>query len=268
MDVFSDRAVIVTNARGASPFVITCDHASNRLPPRFGTLGLTLRERVSHIAWDPGALAVSRVLSEQLDAPLVESTFSRLVIDPNRSLEAPDLIWTLSEATEIPGNRDLSAAERQFRIDHYHRPYHAAIETLLEARRHAGQESILVCIHSFTPTYLGVQRPWPIGVLHGSETGFTEALRDALLEAQPGLNLGWNLPYAALAGVTLTLERHGDARGIESTMVELRNDEIITPSGVARWAGHLARGLDGAYRRRRPWASLTAVQKPGWSLSA
>ncbi len=88
------------------------------------------------------------------------------------------------------------------------------------------------------------------------------------MEDQPGLNLGWNLPYAALAGVTLTLERHGDARGIESTMVELRNDEIITPSGVARWAGHLAKGLSGAYRRRRPLARLNAPQRLGWSLSA
>lgn len=268
MDVFSDRAVIVTNARGASPFVITCDHASNRLPPRFGTLGLSLRERVSHIAWDPGALAVSRVLSETLDAPLVESTFSRLVIDPNRSLEAPELIWTLSEATEIPGNRDLSEKERQFRIDHYHRPYHAAIETLLEARRHAGQDSILVCIHSFTPVYLGVSRPWPIGILHGADTSFTEALRDALMDEEPKLNLGWNLPYAAEAGVTLTLERHGDGRGLDATMVELRNNEIITPSGVARWAGLLARGLAGAYRRRRPMARLNAPQRRGWSLSA
>lgn len=268
MDVFADRAVIVTNARGASPFVIACDHASNRLPPRFGTLGLTLKERVSHIAWDPGALAVSRILSVELDAPLVEANFSRLVIDPNRALDAPDLIWTLSEATAIPANRDLPEAERQFRIDHYHRPYHAAIETLLEARRHAGLESVLVCVHSFTPVYHGVKRPWPIGLLHGGDSDFTAALRDALLEEQPDLALGWNQPFAAMEGVTLTLERHGDRRGIAATMVELRNDEVITAPGVARWSGRLARGLIAAYRRRRPQVPIPPYRRIGWSLSA
>ena len=101
MDVSGQKAVLVSNARGASPFVIVCDHASNRIPAKYGDLGLTPIERLSHIAWDPGALAVSQRLSEKLDAPLVQSTVSRIVIDCNRELDAPDLIWTLSETTRI-----------------------------------------------------------------------------------------------------------------------------------------------------------------------
>lgn len=251
MDVSGQKAVLVSNARGASPFVIVCDHASNRLPRKYGHMGLTPSERLSHIAWDPGALAVSRRLSELLDAPLVQSTVSRLVIDCNRALDAPDLIWTLSETTRIAANEKLSAEERQYRIDHFHRPYHASIETLLEARRHAGQEAILVCMHSFTPVYHGVARPWPIGLIHGVDTAFTAALRDALKADEPSLQVGWNEPYAALNGVTLTLEKHGDGRGLDATMIEIRNDEILEPAGVAHWSARLARCLETARQQRK-----------------
>jgi predicted N-formylglutamate amidohydrolase len=251
VSALSDKAVLVTNARGGSPFVLVCDHASNRLPPRYGTLGLSPIERVSHIAWDPGALAVSRRLADTLDAPLVQSTVSRLVIDCNRELEAPDLIWTLSERTRIAANENLDAEERRYRIDHVHRPYHASIETLLEARRYAGQETILVCVHSFTPVYHGVKRPWPIGLIHGRDQRYTRALFDALKAHDPEMNVGWNEPYAALSGVTLTLERHGDARGLEATMLEIRHDEILEPAGVRFWTDRLAQCLQAARLARR-----------------
>ena len=243
--------VLVSNAEGRSPFVLVCDHASNRLPERYGTLGLTQTERVSHIAWDPGALAVSLRLVDLLDAPLVQSTVSRLVIDCNRDLDAPDLIWTLSEATEIAANKGLDADERAYRIAQFHQPYHDAITALLDARATAGQESILVCVHSFTPVYLGVARPWPIGLIHGQDTGYTAALRDALATDDPALNLGWNQPYAALNGVTLTLEKHGDGRGLDATMIEIRNDEILEPAGVDLWSQRLARCLTAAREARR-----------------
>lgn len=251
MDVSAEKSVQVLNVRGRSPFVIVCDHASNRLPAKYGDLGLSHAERVSHIAWDPGALAVSRALSESLDAPLIFSTISRLIIDCNRDLDAPDLIWTLSEATRIAANENIDAAERQYRIDRFHRPYHAAIETLLEARRHAGQETVLVCMHSFTPVYHGVARPWPVGLIHGADTQYTKALLEALEGGPADLNIGWNEPYAALNGVTLTLERHGDGRGLDATMIEIRNDEILEPAGVSLWAHRLARCLEAARLARK-----------------
>lgn len=246
MSEHSEKAVLVSNAQGASPFVLVCDHASRHIPEKYGTMGLTEDERRSHIAWDPGALAVSQSLSALLDAPLVESRISRLVIDANRDLDAPDLIWTLSEATSIDVNRNLSPEERQFRIEHYHRPYHDAIDTVLKERAASGREAILVCIHSFTPVFLGKARPWPIGVIHGRDESFTRAFRTALAADDPGLNIGWNEPYAALNGVTLTLEKHGDGRGLAATMIEIRNDEIDAPAGVALWAGRLARCLEAA----------------------
>ncbi len=234
------------NAVGSSPFVILCDHASNRIPSELGTLGLSPAERLMHVAWDPGALAVSLQLCEMLDAPVIASTVSRLVVDCNRWHDAPDLIPELSELTEIPGNRGIDAAEKARRIALYHTPYHQAIDALLEQRDAAGRETILVAMHSFTPVYKTVWRPWPIGVIHGADIRFTRAFTDALAGAEPGLNIGWNEPYAAQNGVTYTLEHHGDGRGLHATMLEIRHDEILEPKGVAHWAQLIGKALEAA----------------------
>lgn len=238
--------VLTINAAGKSPFVLVCDHASNRIPERYRDLGLTLTQRLSHIAWDPGALSVCHALVDLLDAPLVHSTVSRLVIDCNRDVTSPGLIWTLSEATGIAANVGIDEAERARRITEFHAPFHQGIDALLESRKTAGLNSILICMHSFTPAYHGVARPWPIGLIHGKNTAYTRRVYDALRTAHPDLNIGWNEPYAALNGVTLTLEQHGDGRDLDATMIEIRNNEILEPDGIAHWATLLARCLETA----------------------
>lgn len=79
----------VVNAVGAGSAVLVCDHASNRIPRRLGTLGLASTELADHIAWDPGAAEVARRLSDHLDAPLVLSGYSSLAIDCDRPLDSP-----------------------------------------------------------------------------------------------------------------------------------------------------------------------------------
>jgi predicted N-formylglutamate amidohydrolase len=236
--------VLTVNRDGASPFVLVCDHASSRIPEEYGDLGLTPVQRLMHIAWDPGALAVAHQLSDLLDAPLIHSTVCRLVIDCNRATDKHDLIPTVSERTDIAANAGLSEAERERRIANFHAPFHAAIDALLSERLAAGRETILVTVHSFTPTYKGVPRPWPIGLIHATDPSFTERLRDALLAEDPDLNVGWNEPYSAMNGVTYTLEHHGDGRGLDATMIEIRHDEILESAGVALWAGRLGRCLE------------------------
>ena len=238
--------VRTVNADGRGPFAIVVDHASNRIPPRWGDLGLSPSDRIRHIAWDPGALAVSLRLSGLLDAPVVHSTVSRLVIDCNRDLDAPDLVPTISETTDIPGNAGLTEDDRRWRIASAHTPFHSAIDRMLDARAAAGLPTTLICMHSFTPTYKGKARPWPIGLIHARDERYTAALRDALAGEAPDMNIGWNEPYSALNGVTYTLEHHGDGRGLDATMIEIRHDEILEPSGVARWAERLARCLTAA----------------------
>lgn len=232
------------NSLGRSPFVLVCDHASNRFPEGYGDLGLSLRQRLMHIAWDPGALAVALRLSELLDAPLVHSTVSRLIVDCNRTENAPDLVPIISERTDIPGNVGISAAERTRRVAEIHAPFHDAIDALLGERAQAGQECVLVAVHSFTPVYRDVRRPWPIGLIPAREESFATLLQDALIADEPELNVGWNQPYSAQSGVTYTLEHHSDERGIPAVMIEIRHDEILEPMGVESWAARLARCLE------------------------
>lgn len=238
--------VATINAEGRSPFVLACDHASNRFPEGYGDHGLTPHQRLMHIAWDPGALALALQLTDLLDAPLVHSTVSRLIIDCNREDDAVDLIPVISERTDIRANVGISGAEREFRIKNFHAPFHAAIDALLDRRQAEGREAILVTVHSFTPTYKDVLRPWPIGLIHGTDETFTRALREALEADDPSLNVGWNEPYSARNGVTYTLEHHGDGRELPATMIEMRHDEILEPSGIASWANRLARCLERA----------------------
>jgi predicted N-formylglutamate amidohydrolase len=249
------------NAEGPGPFALVCDHASNRIPPQYDDLSLSPSDRIRHIAWDPGALAVSLRLTELLDAPLVHSTVSRLVIDCNRAPDSETLIATVSEATPIPANHHISSAERAERVFRYHRPFHEATEALLAKREAAGLETILVCIHSFTPVFHGVRRPWPVGVLPPGDERFSRALHEALCDEVPEAEVGWNEPYATSQGFSFTVEHHG--RGRDAAMIEIRHDEILEPSGVALWADRLARTLEAARMTRRGHAGNLSLPRRG-----
>jgi len=236
------ESVRVTNPGGAGAYVLTCDHASNFLPPEFGTLGLPEADLSRHIAWDPGALPVARRMAEMLDAVLVETCVSRLVLDCNRALDAPGLIPAVSETTAIPGNAGLSDAERAARVARCWQPFHDAIDAVIEERLARGLESRLVSVHSFTPVYKGVDRPWQVGVIHDEDERLAAPLI-AALERSGGLVVGANEPYSPADGVYFTLEKHARARGMPCAMIEIRNDEIASDAGQAAWAARLAVAL-------------------------
>lgn len=244
-------AVRITNPQGASRFVIACEHASNFIPPQFGALGLSNAERQMHIAWDPGALPVARRMAEILDAPLVESCVSRLVIDCNRPLDAPDLIPELSETTVIPGNRGLSPAERQARIAASWTPFHDALSGLIADRQAGGGQPALVTIHSYTPVWKGVPRPWHAGIIHDDDDRLALPLIAALQNIS-GLCVGINEPYAPKDRVYFTLERHARPLGLECVMVEIRNDEIASPASQQKWAETLTKALADTRSAARP----------------
>lgn len=251
------EAVGVHNPRGRSPFLIVCDHASNHLPTEFGTLGLPESDLSRHIAWDPGALPVARGIADALDATLVHSRISRLVIDCNRPLDADNLIWTKSEDTIIPGNQALDAAKRRRRIALAYTPFHETIDAIVRGRLDAGRETILVAIHSFTPVYNGFQRPWHIGVIHDDDSRLAEPLIAALKEDQ-ALTVGINEPYSPADKVYFTLEKHARSRGLPCVMIEIRNDEIGGQAGQRKWADMLSRILEKS-RPEIPVTSETAV---------
>ncbi len=241
-----NRAVAVENAEGAGPIVLVCDHASNFFPPPYDTsLNVSDADKKAHIAWDPGALGVARGLSRALDAPLVFTTVSRLIIDCNREENRPDLIPCLSETTEISGNRDLSQEEKASRIDLAHRPFHTAIDEVLDQRKDKGLPSAVVSIHSFTPVYKGQARPWEIGLIYETDRRLADPVL-ADLRARGDLTVGDNEPYSPADGVYYTIHRHGEERQLPCLMIEIRNDEITTPEEEARWSELLAPVLAAA----------------------
>jgi predicted N-formylglutamate amidohydrolase len=232
----------VVNASGAHPVLLVCEHASADMPDAYQDLGLGAEARVSHIAWDPGALDVAERLSGKLDAALLHGSASRLLYDCNRPPEAPDAVVSHSEFGPVPGNLDLSAAERQARVDHIYRPFERALSQTLDAR---GAQTVLVTIHSFTPVFRGTPRAVEIGVLHDTDA----RLADALLAVADGFNIQRNAPYGPEDGVMHTLRRHAQPRGLLNVMIEIRNDLIQTPDACAAMAETLAGWIRAALAR-------------------
>jgi predicted N-formylglutamate amidohydrolase len=235
----AEPVALVENPEGRSPILLICEHASRRLPGRYGTLGLTPEQLESHIAWDPGALGVAKELSRLLDAPLIHATVSRLVLDLNRDPSAPDSIWTLSERTTIPGNQNLDPTERAYRVREVYEAFHGAVDRYTGPRVKAGQTRSVVSIHSFTPVYRDVPRPWHIGLIHDRDARFAKSV-EAGLRQDPALVVGMNEPYSPADRVFHTLERHAERRGLPPLMIEIRNDLIRTQDGQASWAHRLA----------------------------
>lgn len=215
-------------------WLITCDHATNHVPcwVNGGDLGLEAREMSRHIAYDPGALVVARYLSRALDGPLVQSQFSRLVIDPNRGEDDPTLIMKLYDGTVIPANRHVDQMQKAERIARLYRPYHAAIAELAPDR-------VICAVHSFTPQLRGrPPRPWQVAVLSDPRD---RRLADPLLAALRAQELcvGDNEPYSGhLRGDSL--DRHGLQQNRPSVLIELRQDLITTPQAQKSWAALLA----------------------------
>lgn len=232
--------VIGENPGGASPFVLTCDHYGRLIPPSLGALGLTESELTRHIAWDIGIAGVATRLSQALDAHLIAQRYSRLVIDCNRPPAAASSIPVLSEATAIPGNEGLSATEAKLRRELIFDPYHAAIAQALDARHASGQPTVLIALHSFTPLYAGVARPWHIGTLYHRDARLPTLLL-ASLRAEGDLVVGDNEPYAVGDDTDYCIPVHAEPRGLIHTGIEIRQDLIGDDAGEAQWAERLAR---------------------------
>lgn len=140
--------------------IVLCDHASNALPPEYGSLGLPPEQFQRHIAYDIGAAAVTRALAARFRAPAVLTRFSRLLIDPNRGADDPTLVMELSDGAIVPGNVGADAAEIARRVERFWRPYRESAGRLIEAMTATGRPPAILSIHSFTPAWKGVPRPW------------------------------------------------------------------------------------------------------------
>ena len=226
-------------------WLITCDHATNTVPPGVGggDLGLSREDMERHIAYDVGAYGVAQHLGTLLESPAISANFSRLVIDPNRGEDDPTLLMKLYDGSVIPGNRHADAAERERRLNLCYRPYHEQL-----ARMAALPHAVIVSVHSFTRQLRGRDpRPWQIGILHTEDDRLSAPLID-LLKQEPDLCVGDNEPYSGhLPGDAI--DRHATAFGRPNVLIELRNDLIADHAGQKNWAERLAPILTGALNR-------------------
>jgi len=229
------------NQGGTSPFVFVGDHAGRAIPRALGMLGLEPAVLDRHIAWDIGVAGLGGCLAGMLNACFISQTYSRLMIDCNRGLDDDSSVAARSDGIDIPGNMDLSAADRLARQVAIHQPYHAAIGAELDRRIGRGQPTLLVSLHSFTPVFQGFQRPWRYGVLHRQDSHLSSRMLN-LLRDEMGEVVGDNQPYK-LDEKDYTVPLHADPRGLDYLELEVRQDLIAEPPGQEASASLIARLL-------------------------
>ena len=232
----------VLNPQGRARLLVVCDHASRRIPAALDNLGLDELALGRHIASDIGAGDVAEKLSARLDAPAVLAGYSRLVVDCNRGLDDPTSILAVSDGEFIPGNQGLSEADKAERARQFFHPYHDAIRRRLGSFERRGIVPAFVAVHSFTPIFKQVRRPWQIGVLWDKDPRIPVPLIE-MLRAQ-GIAVGDNEPYSGKAPADHTVDHHAEGGGLPHVSIEIRQDLVDHPEGVARWADILGDVLE------------------------
>lgn len=224
------------NERGRAQCVLVCEHASNVIPGEFGDLGLDGEALRSHVAWDPGALAVATGMADRLDAPLVHQRVSRLVYDCNRPPHEPSAMPASSEVYRIPGNEGLSDAAKADRVARFYEPFRRTLSTQIDQRLAA---PALVTIHTFTPVYFGRPRAVEVGILHDDDARLADAVIVAA-KARGTYAVERNRPYGPQDGVTHTLREHALPRHLPNVMIEIRNDLVADADGQRAMADWLS----------------------------
>ncbi len=244
-------------ATGLRPLVLVCDHASNRVPRSLDGLGLNSDTLEDHIAWDVGAGAITRLLSERLQASAVLGGYSRLVMDLNRDREDPTAFPEISDGILVPANLGLSVAVRAERTRALFEPYHDTLRRMIQERTTTKQTPVMICLHSFTAYQHGVLRPWHVGILWDQDPRVAVPLMTALRE--PGdIVVGDNQPYSGRHSADFTVDHHAETLGLAYGAMEIRQDLIEDESGQQRWADRLADVLEAVLQDERLFQPLAA----------
>ena len=233
----------IIEAQTDRPLLLACDHASRRIPRFLGDLGVPHDCFDTHIAWDIGAGAVTRLLCERLGCGAVLGNFSRLVVDLNRDLEDPTAFPAISDGVLVPGNLSLTVGARADRARSIFKPYHEALKRLRQSFSSTNQRPVMICIHSFTPYLHGLFRAWEIGVLWDKDARLPLPLI-AALRASSGICVGDNMPYSGRHHADFTIDHHAEPAGLAHAGIEIRQDLISDIQGQGRWAKTIAEALE------------------------
>ena len=236
-------AVHKVNGGGQAPVIIVCDHASDKVPLSLGGLGLSKQEMGRHIAYDIGAAGVAEILSTQLDAPVLFSGFSRLVIDLNRPVDDFTSIREISDGVVVQANRRLSLAEITQRNEELFWPYQKAVGDAIAQKCTGGHLPAIISVHSCTDKMRGHTRPWHIGVLMNKDRRMGDALISTLKLQNPGLCIGDNQPYSGMDPYGYTIETHAMPGGLPNVLLEIRQDLIRDAAGQTEWGQIVSQAL-------------------------
>ncbi len=230
----------VIAGRPNAKMLLSCEHASERLPERWRWPEADRRLLGTHWAVDLGARAFAIELAERTGSPAVLARFSRLLIDPNRELDSSTLLRDWAEGAPVELNCDVAAADRQRRIDEYYRPYHQAFDELVQA---SPQADFIFSVHSFTPMYEGTPRDIEVGILYDSQAQLGE---QCVLElGRFGYDVRVNQPWSGLGGLMYSAEDKAQRHGRRALELEIRQDLAVQP----RWRHEFADRLVLAFER-------------------
>ena len=232
---------VVLRPRSLAPVVLTCEHASPRVPSTAAPDPRERRVLRTHWGWDPGAWQITRELSRQLGTSAVGGRWSRLWIDLNRRVDDPTLIRREADGVPLSWNARLDDNLREERVLTYHAPYHEVIDRLIVRRLVRGRHPVLFAIHTFTAALDGRPRRFDAGVLYERDRGLAQRLARGLRGA--GLRVRHNQPYSGMAGMMYSVDRHGKHHGLPCLELELNQELFVEKSNVARLATVIEGGI-------------------------
>lgn len=213
--------------------IVTCEHASNRLPPGF-TLDEDLRR--CHIAWDPGADRVARRMAAEFGAPLFCGEYSRLVVDLNRTVGNRMLIRRVSDGQRIRFNYGLDEAARRERIERYYRPYREAVIEAVDRTIQRAGRCVHICVHTYTPELAGRLRGNDIGLLHDPRWGVERAACDEIrtwMQRHSDWVVWFNRPYSGTAdGILPAMRRRSDPARFVGLEIEVNQKHADDPAAL------------------------------------
>jgi predicted N-formylglutamate amidohydrolase len=237
----------VVNPLAEAPVLLVCDHASCRFPQALGDMGLDPFARRCHLAIDIGAGKLTEKIAKSLGFTAVIAQYSRLVIDCNRQLMDPGAFLEYGDGIVVPGNRNLSQADKDARADAIYWPYHNAIEDQIARLRAVGPAPAFVSIHSFTPVLNGVSRDVQMGVLWDTDSRLSDIFIEDFRAA--GFLTGDNEPYSGRAPQDFTIDHHAEEIGLPHVGIELRQDLIDDIAGVEEIAPVMHRIIESIPER-------------------
>jgi predicted N-formylglutamate amidohydrolase len=230
------------NDHGQAPLLLVADHASPYFPAAMHQLGLADWVLERHVAWDIGSDQLTRFLADELDAQAVLAGFSRLIVDPNRRLDDPTAFIEVSDGIAIPGNLDLDEEQKSLRAQCFFKPYHDAIAARLERYHSRGIVPAFIAVHTCTPVFDRVVRPWHVGIMWDRDPRIAVPLMENL-RRMDGICIGDNEPYSGRHPHDFTIDFHAEPAGLPHVGIEVRQDLVSDEDGARKWAGILAHAL-------------------------